>query len=216
MSGHLIEPSTWIWLKMKSFYSEGIIRDAQWSKREPQTSWWLFQMCHLTTSRCNIFKDTEFWFIFFWHQMSVNQNAMNHTLGQIWHLIPLEYMQAFSPWPFLWYGHCSGQTLLNRRKKHQTGMAPSSTKVLNAGEDHAFESSVRPIDGSWPSRTHTHPLITSSLAFLFQIIKDQKLFIIVGGMLLIDLCILICWQIVDPLKRTVEEYSLEASFLACY
>lgn len=42
-----------------------------------------------------------------------------------------------------------------------------------------------------------------------QIIKDQKLLIIVGGMLLIDLCILICWQIVDPLKRTVEEYSLE-------
>lgn len=28
-------------------------------------------------------------------------------------------------------------------------------------------------------------------------------------MLLIDLCILICWQIVDPLRRTVEEYSLE-------
>ncbi|XP_061677838.1 gamma-aminobutyric acid type B receptor subunit 2 isoform X3 [Syngnathoides biaculeatus] len=43
-----------------------------------------------------------------------------------------------------------------------------------------------------------------------KIIKDQKLLIIVGGMLLIDLCILICWQIVDPLKRTVEEYSLEA------
>lgn len=44
-----------------------------------------------------------------------------------------------------------------------------------------------------------------------QIIKDQKLLIIVGGMLLIDLCILICWQIVDPLRRTVEEYSLEVS-----
>eukprot|EP00064_Thunnus_orientalis_P007822 superscaffoldBa00000890_g7844 len=44
-----------------------------------------------------------------------------------------------------------------------------------------------------------------------KIIKDQKLLIIVGGMLLIDLCILICWQIVDPLKRTVEEYSLEES-----
>ncbi|KAJ8403140.1 hypothetical protein AAFF_G00360560 [Aldrovandia affinis] len=42
-----------------------------------------------------------------------------------------------------------------------------------------------------------------------KIIKDQKLLIIVGGMLLIDLCILICWQIVDPLKRTVEQYSLE-------
>ena len=49
----------------------------------------------------------------------------------------------------------------------------------------------------------------SHLLFPLQIIKDQKLLIIVGGMLLIDLCILICWQIVDPLKRTVEEYSLE-------
>lgn len=80
----------------------------------------------------------------------------------------------------------------------------------------AFESSELPIDGSWLSRSLSHTLITSPLAFLFQIIKDQKLFIIVGGMLLIDLCILICWQIVDPLKRTVEEYSLEASFLAYY
>lgn len=49
--------------------------------------------------------------------------------------------------------------------------------------------------------------------FFLQIIKDQKLLIIVGGMLLIDLCILITWQIVDPLKRTVEEYSLEVSVL---
>lgn len=56
-------------------------------------------------------------------------------------------------------------------------------------------------------------LANESISFssLFQIIKDQKLLIIVGGMLLIDLCILICWQIVDPLKRTVEEYSLEVS-----
>lgn len=52
---------------------------------------------------------------------------------------------------------------------------------------------------------------TSLVLSPHQIIKDQKLLIIVGGMLLIDLCILICWQIVDPLKRTVEEYSLEVS-----
>lgn len=44
-----------------------------------------------------------------------------------------------------------------------------------------------------------------------QIIKDQKLLVIVGGMLLIDLCILICWQAVDPLRRTVEKYSMEVS-----
>ena len=52
--------------------------------------------------------------------------------------------------------------------------------------------------------------IPSALAFL-QIIKDQKLLVIVGGMLLIDLCILICWQAVDPLRRTVERYSMEVS-----
>ncbi|RXN05379.1 gamma-aminobutyric acid type B receptor subunit 2 [Labeo rohita] len=64
------------------------------------------------------------------------------------------------------------------------------------------------LDGSFVSDKEFETLCT--------IIKDQKLFIIVGGMLLIDLCILICWQIVDPLKRTVEEYSLEASLIAYY
>lgn len=60
------------------------------------------------------------------------------------------------------------------------------------------------------------PFFVSLLLSLFlQIIKDQKLLIIVGGMLLIDLCILICWQIVDPLKRTVEMYSLEVGLCVC-
>ncbi|KAL0606024.1 Gamma-aminobutyric acid type B receptor subunit 2, partial [Plecturocebus cupreus] len=45
--------------------------------------------------------------------------------------------------------------------------------------------------------------------YQIDIIKDQKLLVIVGGMLLIDLCILICWQAVDPLRRTVEKYSME-------
>lgn len=56
-------------------------------------------------------------------------------------------------------------------------------------------------------------LPTSFFLFFFflslQIIKDQKLLGIVGGMLLIDLCILICWQVVDPLRRTVEKYNME-------
>ncbi|XP_032820221.1 gamma-aminobutyric acid type B receptor subunit 2 isoform X3 [Petromyzon marinus] len=42
-----------------------------------------------------------------------------------------------------------------------------------------------------------------------KIIKDQKLFGIVGGMLLIDLVILISWQVLDPLKRIVEIYPRE-------
>lgn len=64
--------------------------------------------------------------------------------------------------------------------------------------------------------SHIHICLISLLFSLFlQIIKDQKLLIIVGGMLLIDLCILICWQIVDPLKRTVEMYSLEVGLCIC-
>ncbi|KAF7240397.1 Gamma-aminobutyric acid type B receptor subunit 2 [Varanus komodoensis] len=49
----------------------------------------------------------------------------------------------------------------------------------------------------------------SSFSPSLRIIKDQKLMVIVGGMLLIDLCILICWQVVDPLRRTVEKYNME-------
>lgn len=49
----------------------------------------------------------------------------------------------------------------------------------------------------------------SLFSLSLQIIKDQKLLVIVGGMLLIDLCILICWQVVDPLRRTVEKYNME-------
>lgn len=48
-----------------------------------------------------------------------------------------------------------------------------------------------------------------------QIIKDQKLLVIVGGMLLIDLCILICWQVVDPLRRTEEKYNMEVCPCNC-
>uniref|UniRef100_A0A8C2QUJ3 Gamma-aminobutyric acid type B receptor subunit 2 n=1 Tax=Capra hircus TaxID=9925 RepID=A0A8C2QUJ3_CAPHI len=57
------------------------------------------------------------------------------------------------------------------------------------------------LDGSFVSEKTFETLCT--------IIKDQKLLVIVGGMLLIDLCILICWQAVDPLRRTVERYSME-------
>ncbi|XP_043832548.1 gamma-aminobutyric acid type B receptor subunit 2 isoform X2 [Dromiciops gliroides] len=57
------------------------------------------------------------------------------------------------------------------------------------------------LDGSFVSEKTFETLCT--------IIKDQKLLVIVGGMLLIDLCILICWQAVDPLRRTVEKYNME-------
>uniref|UniRef100_A0AAY5K0F8 G-protein coupled receptors family 3 profile domain-containing protein n=1 Tax=Esox lucius TaxID=8010 RepID=A0AAY5K0F8_ESOLU len=46
--------------------------------------------------------------------------------------------------------------------------------------------------------------------FFHQIINDDQLWIIIGGMLLIDFCLLLLWQIVDPLKQTVEELRFEA------
>ncbi|KAL0985317.1 hypothetical protein UPYG_G00155400 [Umbra pygmaea] len=42
-----------------------------------------------------------------------------------------------------------------------------------------------------------------------KIINNYQLQIIIGGMLLIDVCLLIHWQILDPLRRTVEEFRLE-------
>lgn len=101
---------------------------------------------------------------------------------------------------------------------------PAGVWVQRWGENHLVHIITVVIEKccfKWLYR-HTYYYITlagvgywdnKSVSFLSpnQIIKDQKLLIIVGGMLLIDLCILICWQIVDPLKRTVEEYSLEVS-----
>lgn len=98
-------------------------------------------------------------------------------------------------------------------------MKPAGLWVLRWDENHIITVINKKCCLKWLHR-HTYHYITlagvcfgliqaSHLLFPLQIIKDQKLLIIVGGMLLIDLCILICWQIVDPLKRTVEEYSLE-------
>ncbi|XP_028673964.1 gamma-aminobutyric acid type B receptor subunit 2 [Erpetoichthys calabaricus] len=76
------------------------------------------------------------------------------------------------------------------------------TWILTVGYTTAF--------GAMFAKTWRVHAIFKNVKMKKKIIKDQKLLIIVGGMLLIDLCILICWQIVDPLKRTVEEYNLEA------
>ncbi|OCT74376.1 hypothetical protein XELAEV_18033350mg [Xenopus laevis] len=75
------------------------------------------------------------------------------------------------------------------------------TWILTVGYTTAF--------GAMFAKTWRVHAIFKNVKMKKKIIKDQKLLIIVGGMLLIDLCILICWQIVDPLKRTVEEYNLE-------
>uniref|UniRef100_A0A803JZ79 Gamma-aminobutyric acid (GABA) B receptor, 2 n=1 Tax=Xenopus tropicalis TaxID=8364 RepID=A0A803JZ79_XENTR len=75
------------------------------------------------------------------------------------------------------------------------------TWILTVGYTTAF--------GAMFAKTWRVHAIFKNVKMKKKIIKDQKLLVIVGGMLLIDLCILICWQIVDPLKRTVEEYNLE-------
>uniref|UniRef100_A0A4W3JHN6 Gamma-aminobutyric acid (GABA) B receptor, 2 n=1 Tax=Callorhinchus milii TaxID=7868 RepID=A0A4W3JHN6_CALMI len=75
------------------------------------------------------------------------------------------------------------------------------TWILTVGYTTAF--------GAMFAKTWRVHAIFKNVKMKKKIIKDQKLMIIVGGMLLIDLCILICWQVVDPLKRTEEEYPLE-------
>uniref|UniRef100_UPI00398F7BE9 gamma-aminobutyric acid type B receptor subunit 2 n=1 Tax=Pristiophorus japonicus TaxID=55135 RepID=UPI00398F7BE9 len=75
------------------------------------------------------------------------------------------------------------------------------TWILTVGYTTAF--------GAMFAKTWRVHAIFKNVKMKKKIIKDQKLLIIVGGMLLIDLCILICWQVVNPLKRTVEDYPLE-------
>ncbi|XP_029442963.1 LOW QUALITY PROTEIN: gamma-aminobutyric acid type B receptor subunit 2 [Rhinatrema bivittatum] len=75
------------------------------------------------------------------------------------------------------------------------------TWILTVGYTTAF--------GAMFAKTWRVHAIFKNVKMKKKIIKDQKLMVIVGGMLLIDLCILICWQVVDPLKRTEENYNLE-------
>ncbi|XP_072854575.2 gamma-aminobutyric acid type B receptor subunit 2 [Pogona vitticeps] len=75
------------------------------------------------------------------------------------------------------------------------------TWILTVGYTTAF--------GAMFAKTWRVHAIFKNVKMKKKIIKDQKLMVIVGGMLLIDLCILICWQVVDPLKRTVEKYNME-------
>ncbi|XP_063056037.1 gamma-aminobutyric acid type B receptor subunit 2-like [Engraulis encrasicolus] len=42
-----------------------------------------------------------------------------------------------------------------------------------------------------------------------KVIKDLRLIVMIGSLLLIDLFVLICWHIVDPQRRAVEEYRTE-------
>ncbi|KAJ7338392.1 hypothetical protein JRQ81_011821, partial [Phrynocephalus forsythii] len=75
------------------------------------------------------------------------------------------------------------------------------TWILTVGYTTAF--------GAMFAKTWRVHAIFKNVKMKKKIIKDQKLMVIVGGMLLIDLCILICWQVVDPLRRTVEKYNME-------
>ncbi|XP_059698539.1 gamma-aminobutyric acid type B receptor subunit 2-like [Haemorhous mexicanus] len=77
------------------------------------------------------------------------------------------------------------------------------TWILTVGYTTAF--------GAMFAKTWRVHAIFKNVKMKKKIIKDQKLLGIVGGMLLIDLCILICWQVVDPLRRTVEKYNMEVA-----
>ncbi|XP_043920522.1 gamma-aminobutyric acid type B receptor subunit 2 isoform X2 [Protopterus annectens] len=75
------------------------------------------------------------------------------------------------------------------------------TWILTVGYTTAF--------GAMFAKTWRVHAIFKNVKMKKKIIKDQKLLGIVGGMLLIDLCILISWQVVDPLAMTIEKYNME-------
>ncbi|XP_031692225.1 gamma-aminobutyric acid type B receptor subunit 2 isoform X3 [Oncorhynchus kisutch] len=80
-------------------------------------------------------------------------------------------------------------------------LCPIRTYILSVGYTTTF--------GALFAKTWRVWTIVKNKEIIEKIIKDDQLWIIVGGMLLIDLCLLTCWQMVDPLRRTVEEFSQE-------
>ncbi|XP_038838338.1 gamma-aminobutyric acid type B receptor subunit 2-like [Salvelinus namaycush] len=79
-------------------------------------------------------------------------------------------------------------------------LCPIRTWILSVGYTTTF--------GTLFAKTWRVWTIVKNKEIIEKINKDD-LWIIVGGMLLIDLCLLTYWQMVDPLRRTVEEFSLE-------
>uniref|UniRef100_A0A8C7CAX5 Gamma-aminobutyric acid type B receptor subunit 2 n=1 Tax=Oncorhynchus kisutch TaxID=8019 RepID=A0A8C7CAX5_ONCKI len=82
-------------------------------------------------------------------------------------------------------------------------LCPIRTYILSVGYTTTF--------GALFAKTWRVWTIVKNKEIIEKIIKDDQLWIIVGGMLLIDLCLLTCWQMVDPLRRTVEEFSQETA-----
>ncbi|XP_042169807.1 gamma-aminobutyric acid type B receptor subunit 2-like isoform X3 [Oncorhynchus tshawytscha] len=80
-------------------------------------------------------------------------------------------------------------------------LCPIRTYILSVGYTTTF--------GALFVKTWRVWTIVKNKEIIEKIIKDDQLWIIVGGMLLIDLCLLTCWHMVDPLRRTVEEFSQE-------
>uniref|UniRef100_A0A8C7NGX4 G-protein coupled receptors family 3 profile domain-containing protein n=1 Tax=Oncorhynchus mykiss TaxID=8022 RepID=A0A8C7NGX4_ONCMY len=82
-------------------------------------------------------------------------------------------------------------------------LCPIRTYILSVGYTTTF--------GALFAKTWRVWTIVKNKEIIEKIIKDDQLWIIVGGMLLMDLCLLTCWQMVDPLRRTVEEFSQETA-----
>uniref|UniRef100_A0A673ZQE7 Gamma-aminobutyric acid type B receptor subunit 2 n=1 Tax=Salmo trutta TaxID=8032 RepID=A0A673ZQE7_SALTR len=80
-------------------------------------------------------------------------------------------------------------------------LCPICTWILSVGYTTTF--------GALFAKTWRVWTIVKNKEIIEKMNKDDQLWIIVGGMLLIDLCLLTCWQMVDPLRQTVEEFSLE-------
>lgn len=55
-------------------------------------------------------------------------------------------------------------------------------------------------------------VVISTFIHLFQVIKDYKLFMVVGVFLLLDIIILTTWQVVDPFYREVKRGDAVVSY----
>ncbi|KAL2083854.1 hypothetical protein ACEWY4_019372 [Coilia grayii] len=75
------------------------------------------------------------------------------------------------------------------------------TWILAIGHTMAF--------GAMFAKTWRVHAIYTNVQLKKKVIKDLRLVVMIGSLLLVDVFILICWHIVDPLRRAVEEHRTE-------
>lgn len=59
-------------------------------------------------------------------------------------------------------------------------------------------------------------ILFSAPSFIFQPLKDRHLFLLIGVLVLIDICILVCWHVFDPFKIEARNGKMEETHDAVY